>query len=99
MRHLHLFHSASSRDIRGLKDLKQYVGAICDAFPDVHFTIDDIVAEGDMLVVRYTWAGTHKGAFMGIPPGNKKVTMWEIETVASSVARWWKSGQGLITWA
>jgi len=74
-----VLHSATGIDIRGLKDLKQFVGALCDAFPDVHFTIDDVVAEGDKVVVRYTWTGTNKGGFMGIPPTNKKMTMWEIQ--------------------
>ena len=74
-----VFHNASGMDIPNLNALKQFVGVICDAFPDVHFTVDDIVAEGDKVVVRYTWTGTHTGSFMGIPPTNKKVTMWEIE--------------------
>jgi predicted ester cyclase len=49
-----------------------------DVFPDIHFTIDDMVVEGNKAVVRYTNTGTHKGEFMGIPPTNKKVTMWAI---------------------
>lgn len=76
-----VFHGGSGRDICGLKDLKQYMSALCDAFPDVHFAIDDVVAEGDKVVVRETWTGTHKGEFMGIPPTNRKVTMWEIEMI------------------
>jgi predicted ester cyclase len=74
-----VFHGGSGMEIRGIKDLKQYISAICDAFPDVHYTIDDIVAEGDKVVIRDTWTGTNKGAFMGIPPTNKKMTMWEIQ--------------------
>ena len=74
-----VFHSASGMDFPSLNALKQFVGVICDAFPDVHFTVDDIVAEGDEVVVRYTWTGTNKGGFMGIPPTNKKVTIWEIQ--------------------
>jgi predicted ester cyclase len=45
-----------------------------DAFPDMHVTIDDMVAEGDKVAARTTWTGTHKGEFMGVPPTNKKVT-------------------------
>jgi steroid delta-isomerase-like uncharacterized protein len=93
-----VFHSGSGRDIRGLKDLKQYVSTICDAFPDVHFTIDDIVAEGDKVVVRETWTGTHKGGFMGIPPTSKKVTMWEIMSarfVGGKIVEVWSRSDNL----
>ena len=40
--------------------------------PDVKFTIDDMVAEGDKVVVRYTVQGTHKGTWRGISPTGKK---------------------------
>jgi len=73
-----VFHSGTGRDIRGLKDFKQYCSELFSAFPDIHFTIDDMVVEGDKVVVRYTNTGTHKGEFMGIPPTNKKVTNWLI---------------------
>jgi steroid delta-isomerase-like uncharacterized protein len=46
-----------------------------DALPDIHWTIDDMVAEGDKVAARTTWTGTHKGEIMGIPPTNKKVTV------------------------
>jgi predicted ester cyclase len=64
-----------SIDMRGdLKDFKQMESEMYDAFPDMHVTIDDMVAEGDKVAVRTTWTGTHKGEIMGIPPTNKKVT-------------------------
>jgi hypothetical protein len=60
-------HSGVGVDICGLKDFKQYHSGSYDAFPDVHFTIDDMVVEGDKAAMRYTMTGTHKGEFMGIP--------------------------------
>jgi steroid delta-isomerase-like uncharacterized protein len=57
-----------------LKDFKQMESELWDAFPDLHVTIDDMVAEGDKVAARTTWTGTHKGEFMGVPPTNKKVT-------------------------
>lgn len=74
-----VYHSSTGRDIRGIKDYKQHVSDMYSAFPDFHFTIDDMVAEGDKVAVRLTMTGTHKGAFKGIPITNKKVTMWEIQ--------------------
>jgi hypothetical protein len=74
-----VFHGATGMDIRGLKDFKQYMSSWFEAFPDGHMAIDDLVVEGDKVVARYTLTGTHKGEFMGIPPTNKKVTIWAIE--------------------
>jgi predicted ester cyclase len=45
------------------------------AFPDLHATIEDQIAEGDAVVTRGTWRGTHQGTFMGIPPTGKQVTI------------------------
>ena len=68
--------STESEDVHGLKDVKQSMSEYFNAFPDIHYTLDDIVVEGDKAVVRCTVTGTHKGEFMGIPPTNKKVTVW-----------------------
>ena len=45
------------------------------AFPDLHLTIEDMFGEGDRVVGRYTYRGTHKGDFMGIPPTGKQVAV------------------------
>ena len=45
------------------------------AFPDVRFTLDDLLAEGDRVLVRWTAHGTHTGSFMGIQPTRMKVTV------------------------
>jgi steroid delta-isomerase-like uncharacterized protein len=44
------------------------------AFPDTHYEIEDLVAEGDKVAVRFTYRGTHRGELMGIPPTGKVVT-------------------------
>jgi len=74
----YVLHSGTGEDIRGLKDNKQDTSELFSAFTDIHFTIDDMVAEGDKVAVRWTMTGTHKGEFMGIAPTNKKVTGWAI---------------------
>ena len=74
-----LAHPSLGGDIRGLKDLKQFNSEFYDAFPDAEFTVHDVIVEGDKAVGRFTVTGTFKGAFMGIPPTNKKITVWEIE--------------------
>ena len=73
-----VFHGYGE-DIHGIKDYKKSMSEFYDAFPDNHMTINDMVVEGDKIVVRYTLSGTHKGEYMGIPATNKKVTGWVIE--------------------
>jgi predicted SnoaL-like aldol condensation-catalyzing enzyme len=49
-----------------------------EAFPDGHFTVEDMIAEGDKVVSRYTFRGTHRGrwtAALGTPPTGKHVTI------------------------
>ena len=49
------------------------------AFPDIQTTIEDLIAEGDKVVKRYTIRGTHRGEFQGIPPTGKEVAFSSIE--------------------
>ncbi len=51
------------------------------AFPDFKATIDDILAEGDKVVIRMTWSGTQKGEFMGIPATGKRVSFGVIDII------------------
>lgn len=57
----------------GLEGAKQAHMMLRGAFPDVHFTLDDLIVEGDQLVMRATGSGTHKGDFFGIPPTGASV--------------------------
>jgi steroid delta-isomerase-like uncharacterized protein len=54
---------------------KQFVTMSHTALPDFHTTIEDMIAEGDKVVQRFTGRGTHKDEFMGIPPTGKQVTV------------------------
>jgi steroid delta-isomerase-like uncharacterized protein len=59
----------------GPQGFKQFVEIYRGAFPDVHFTINDQIAEGDKVATRWTATGTQKGALMGIAPTNKHSTV------------------------
>lgn len=57
---------------------KQTIRMHRQAFPDFHLTIEDVVAEGDKVVLRFKWSGTHKGEYLGIPPTGKQITVTAI---------------------
>ena len=66
---------------RDREGVKQLTVLLRGAFPDFKATIDDILAEGDKVVIRQTWKGTHKGEFMGVPPTGKSVSFGVIDIV------------------
>jgi steroid delta-isomerase-like uncharacterized protein len=59
----------------------QLTSMLRSAFPDFKATIDDMIAEGDKVVIRQTWSGTQKGEFMGIPPTGKSVSIGVIDII------------------
>ncbi len=66
---------AAPEDRHGPEELRQFLSIYHNAFPDMQFTIEDVITEGDEVVVRWTVRGTHQGEFMGIPPTNNRVTL------------------------
>ena len=63
----------------GLEGARQTLGMFLSAFPDLHFTVEDLIAEGDKVVARATLSGTQQGTFMGIPATGKHVTITGID--------------------
>jgi hypothetical protein len=62
----------------GARALKEVWAILLRAFPDLHLTVEDVIAEGDKIVTRNTVTGTHQGDFMGRPPSGKSVSYNEI---------------------
>ena len=62
------------REVQGPEGARQSIAAMRAAFPDVHFTEDDILVDGDKVVLRWTFHGTHRGEFLGVAPTGKHVT-------------------------
>lgn len=65
----------------GVEGLKALIGVLRGAFPDLPFTPDDRVAEGDKIVARLTVTGTHRGEFMGKPPTGRSVSFSAIDII------------------
>src|SRR3712207_1147619 len=60
-------------ELRGLGDAKRRVEEVRNAFPDLHVTLEDLIAEGDKVVSRWRARGTHQGELLGIPPTSRQV--------------------------
>jgi predicted ester cyclase len=58
----------------GLEGGKMVHNMFLSAFPDSQVTTEDLIAEGDKVVERFSFHGTNKGSFMGAPPTGKQVT-------------------------
>lgn len=56
----------------GRADLKARVAGFHKAFNPLHFNVEDVIGEGDKVVVRWTNSGTDSGGFMGIPPTGRQ---------------------------
>jgi steroid delta-isomerase-like uncharacterized protein len=85
-------HNPTPGQAPGLEGVKQVFGMFRTAFPDLRFTVEDIIAEGDKVVSRITAHGTHKGDFQGIPPTGKQTTQTGIDILRIAggkvVERW-----------
>jgi steroid delta-isomerase-like uncharacterized protein len=60
---------------QGREGLKQVLAMLFAAFPDLHWTTEEEAAEGDKHWSRFTWRGTHRGDFLGIPPTGNQVVV------------------------
>ena len=63
---------------QGREQLKQRVTLFRTAFPDIHFSTDEIIGEGNSVVVRYTYRGTHQGVFAGLQPTGRSISVMGI---------------------
>src|SRR5256885_14729918 len=63
---------------RGPEGCKQVARLFRTAFPDFHMTVEDVAAEGDLVVCRFRQTGTHKGDLFGIAPTGRSVDFGEI---------------------
>lgn len=72
-----IFHSSRGETLN-LEEFKKHNSDFFRAIPDAHFTVDDIIAEGDKVATRWTAMGTHTVAYRNIPATSKKLTFWGI---------------------
>jgi hypothetical protein len=71
-------HVGNTLQLEGLEGFKQSVTLLYKGFPDIHSTIEDIIAEGDKVRDRVTVAATHTGEYRGLAPIGKKITVLKV---------------------
>ena len=59
---------------KGPDGFRGIVVSLRTGFPDIHYTLEDVIAEGDRVAVRWHWTGTNKGPFRAFPPTGKTFT-------------------------
>ena len=71
-------HFLVGPDWKGIEGIEQEVQRHRTSFPDWNESVDDIIAEGDRVVIRFTSTGTHLGTFQGIAPTGRRVSIREV---------------------
>ena len=96
-----IYHDVSGGDMNREEAIQNNFTGL-SAFPDVNYSIDDILTEGDKTVIRVTMQATHKGTFMGIPATGKQIVVKGVEIdkiVGGKIVEAWglSDSQGIMT--
>jgi steroid delta-isomerase-like uncharacterized protein len=87
-------HTATSGNTgHGREHVKRNISTWRNYFPDFTFTIEEMIAEGDKVVTRWTARGTHRGEYQGIPPTGKQVVVTGVEIqiiVSGKIVEGWR---------
>src|SRR5215212_5902491 len=75
-------------ETHGADGLSGFISAYRAAFPDLHMTIEDLLADGDKVVWRITTSGTQRNEFMGIPPSGKAMAVSAIVISRFADGKW-----------
>jgi len=87
-----VFHGLSRKLKPGVAGLRDYYSVLREGFPDMRLASEDLIAEGEKVANRYTFYGTHKGAYMGIAPTSKLIV------TQGMVINLFRAGKCIETW-
>jgi steroid delta-isomerase-like uncharacterized protein len=71
-------HTPVPVEATGADRLKQAMANLLRAFPDIHLTVEDVIAADDKVAGRNAFGGTHQGEYMGLPPTGKRFAIEEV---------------------
>jgi len=86
-------HDPAQKFEPGLAGFKKRVSEVRAAFPDIHFTVDEMISEDDKVVSRWTAHATHKADFLGVPATGKRIV-----TTGIAISRY-ADGKTVETWS
>lgn len=92
------FRGSLAVTVSGREGFNRYVALVRAAFPDFHNAVEDLIAEGDKVVARLTYRGTHQGELFGIAPTGRPVAYAGVaifRIVAGRIAEGWVMGDTL----
>jgi steroid delta-isomerase-like uncharacterized protein len=70
------FHVPGRPDpLRGPAGYLEIIGMMRSGFPDIQWTLEETITEGDKVAARFTMRGTHRGTFLGIPPTGRTIAV------------------------
>ncbi|MEW2574882.1 ester cyclase [Streptomyces syringium] len=90
-------HGRDGRPLAAV-DVAAEMNRFMQAFPDLHFTVHSLVAEGDLVATRLTVEATHKGEYLGLPPTGRTVRcplLGQLRIVDGAVVEHWGVADGL----
>jgi len=87
-----VFHGLSRRLKPGIGGLREYYTQLRCAFPDMRLSSEDLIADGERVANRYTFYGTHKGAYLGVAPTMKLIVS------PGMVINLFRNGKCIETW-
>jgi len=61
---------------QGLPGFQEMMRESRVAFPDLHWTVEEQLSDGDRVLTRFSWTGTHRGTFLGVEPTGRRVSVW-----------------------
>ncbi|QND15289.1 ester cyclase [Rhizobium leguminosarum bv. trifolii] len=71
-----IFHVPGRQEpLRGPDGYLEIIGMMRGGFPDIQWTLEEIIAEDDKIAARFTMRGTHQGPFLGVEPTGKSITV------------------------
>jgi predicted ester cyclase len=91
-------HGAAFPDVHGVDALKEAVSRQIAAFPDINLTVDEAIADRDLVVVRWSGTGTNEGEFLGLAPTGREVMLTGINVyriACGQIVESWSELNGL----